>query len=144
MRCPRCEGELRQEDLKEIKVDRCSSCKGLWLDYGELDQLEDTVLDDDHAKGSLMFRFSPGELQCPRCQKPMRAFNYRAYNLELDFCENEHGWWLDSGEEKRVLELMGKRINDLSRSVSAQQEWGRFLKNAKSKSFLDKFKGLFR
>ena len=144
MLCPRCKGELRQESLQGIEVDRCTSCEGLWLDYGELDQLEDVVLDDDHAKGSLMFRSRPGELPCPHCQQAMRAFNYRAYNLELDFCENEHGWWLDHGEEKRVLELMEQRIKDLGRSTSAEQEWARFLKNAKSKSFLKKVKGLLR
>ena len=144
MRCPRCEGELQQDKLQGIQVDRCTSCEGLWLDYAELDQLEDTVLDDDHAKGSLMFRSSPGKLRCPRCQQPMRAFNYRAYELELDFCESEHGWWLDRDEEKRVLELMEQRIKNLARKGTAEQEWARFLRNAKSKSFLEKFKGLFR
>ncbi|MFQ5830020.1 MAG: zf-TFIIB domain-containing protein [Candidatus Methylomirabilia bacterium] len=144
MQCPRCKGDLRRADLQGIEVDRCSSCEGLWLDYGELDQLEDTVLDDDHAKGSLMFRSAPGGLSCPRCQQPMRAFSYRAYNLELDFCESEHGWWLDRGEEQRVLGLMEQQITGLARRASAQQEWGRFLRNARSKSFLEKVKGLFR
>ena len=144
MQCPRCKCDLHQEKMRGIEVDRCTSCEGIWLDYGELDQLEDLVLDDDHAKGSLMFRSSAGELQCPRCQQTMRAFNYRSYNLELDFCENEHGWWLDHGEEKRVLALMKQRTKDLDRKGSAEQEWASFLRNAKSSSFLGKFKDLFR
>ena len=50
-------------------------------------------------------------------------FNYRAFNLELDFCPNEHGFWLDSGEEKRVLEIMKQRVKDLKRSTDAEVEW---------------------
>lgn len=144
MQCPKCKSDLRRVNLRGIEVDRCTSCQGLWLDYGELDQLEDTVLDDDYAKGSLMFRSSHGTLPCPRCAQPMRAFNYRAYSLELDFCQSEHGWWLDHGEEERVLALMEQQTKGLDRRASAEQEWSRFLRNAKSKSFLQKLKGLFR
>ena len=51
MTCPRCSGTLTLETYKGIEVDRCSECKGLWLDYDELDQLEDTEMDDDRLKG---------------------------------------------------------------------------------------------
>lgn len=144
MRCPRCKGDLRRVAFRGIQVDRCASCQGLWLDYGELDQLEDTILDDDHVKGSLMFSSRHGDLTCPRCEQPLRAFSYRAYSLELDFCPSEHGWWLDSGEEKRVLELMEQQIKGLERRAGAETEWARFLRNVGSKSFLEKLKDLFR
>jgi Zn-finger nucleic acid-binding protein len=116
----------------------------MWLDYGELDQLEDTVFDQDEMKGSLMFRSFRGDLLCPKCQRPMQYFNYRAYDLELDFCDQEHGVWLDAGEEKRVRELMEKRIKDLKRKAKAEDEWAGFVKKLKSKSFAGKVKDLFR
>ena len=144
MKCPRCEGELITEQYKGIEVDRCPSCNGMWLDYGELDQLEDTAFDQDQLKGSLKFRSFRGDLLCPKCQRPMQFFNYRAYKLELDFCDQEHGVWLDAGEEKRVIELMEQRIKDLDRKARAEGEWAGFMKKLKSKSFLDKAKGLFR
>ena len=37
MRCPKCGMELIEIDYKEIKVDKCSECDGIWLDAGELD-----------------------------------------------------------------------------------------------------------
>ena len=74
----------------------------------------------------------------------MKAFRYRLYDLELDFCERLHGFWLDQGEEKRVLELMDRRIKDLRRSTRAEAEWANFLRKTKSKSFVDRLKGLFR
>jgi len=144
MDCPRCHSELRVENYQGIEVDRCPNCEGMWLDYGELDQLEDTVFDKDELKASLMFRSFEGELICPKCGGRMQRFNYRDYNLELDFCEQGHGTWLDAGEEKRVLELMEQRIKDLDRKAKAEAEWGDFLRKLGSPSFFDKVKGLFR
>ncbi len=144
MKCPRCHAELRVEDYRDIEVDRCKNCGGMWLDYGELDQLEDKVLDQDELKGGLMFRSFEGELVCPKCEGRMQRFNYRAYGVELDFCEQEHGVWLDAGEEERVLELMKQRIKDLGRKAKAEVEWGDFLAKLRSPSFLSKAKRLFR
>lgn len=47
MRCPKCGMDLIEVDYKELKVDRCSACDGIWLDAGELEaamKLEKTVL----------------------------------------------------------------------------------------------------
>lgn len=37
MRCPKCGMELVEIDYKNIKVDKCSECEGVWLDAGELE-----------------------------------------------------------------------------------------------------------
>jgi len=37
MRCPTCGMELIEIDYKNIKVDKCSQCEGVWLDAGELE-----------------------------------------------------------------------------------------------------------
>ena len=74
----------------------------------------------------------------------MQWFRYRHYDLELDFCEAEHGFWLDKGEEKRVLEIMQQRLKDLKRSASAEVEWDKFLSQVNTRSFMDKVKDLFK
>jgi Zn-finger nucleic acid-binding protein len=81
MRCPRCSAELRTEEYKGIEVDRCPDCQGLWLDYTELDQLEDVVLDEDEVKGTLTYDPLPSDISCPKCEGPMRTFSYRGWNL---------------------------------------------------------------
>jgi Zn-finger nucleic acid-binding protein len=91
-----------------------------------------------------MFRSFEGELVCPKCEGRMQRFHYRAYNLELDFCEKEHGAWLDAGEERRVLELMQQRIKDLGRKAKAETEWDNFLAKLRSPSLRGKAKRLFR
>ena len=144
MDCPRCAAPLELKSLKGIDVDRCGNCDGIWLDHPELDMLEDTVMDEDERKGTMVYAVRPSDISCPRCAGPMRTFNYRAYNLPLDECEEQHGFWLDSGEERRVLDLMKQRVKDLKRSASAEDEWGKLLNRLKSKSFSDRMKGLFR
>lgn len=37
MRCPKCGMNLVEIDYKGVKVDKCSSCEGIWLDAGELE-----------------------------------------------------------------------------------------------------------
>ncbi len=37
--CPRCGGTLKERAFHNVKVDVCSSCRGIWLDHGELELL---------------------------------------------------------------------------------------------------------
>jgi acetyl-CoA carboxylase beta subunit len=37
MKCPKCGADLKETELKQVKVDVCPDCKGLWLDAGELE-----------------------------------------------------------------------------------------------------------
>ena len=144
MVCPRCGSDLKLQKYRGIEVEKCASCEGMWLDYPELDQLEDTVLNTDEVKGSLITRSSDGELPCPVCQAPMDQFRYRFNELWLDVCSQEHGFWLDKNEEKRVLELMEQRTTDLKRSTGAEQQWDRLLGRMRNKSFFQKIKDSLR
>ncbi len=40
MKCPKCGMELIEVDYKRIKIDKCSSCDGVWLDAGELEAVQ--------------------------------------------------------------------------------------------------------
>jgi Zn-finger nucleic acid-binding protein len=93
MECPRChQAELKQENYHGIEVDKCPNCKGLWLDNHELDALEDTVLSEDHMKGTMLYAQRDSEISCPKCHNSMIAFNYRAYDLPIDFCSKGQGF----------------------------------------------------
>jgi hypothetical protein len=39
MRCPKCGMQLVEIDYRGIKIDRCTSCDGVWLDAGELEEI---------------------------------------------------------------------------------------------------------
>jgi len=37
-RCPKCAAPLVTITYRNVELDKCSSCEGLWFDCGELDQ----------------------------------------------------------------------------------------------------------
>lgn len=39
MKCPKCGMALIEIDYKNIRVDKCSDCAGIWLDSGELEAI---------------------------------------------------------------------------------------------------------
>ena len=128
MKCPRDQVELRIETHHGIEVDHCPDCNGRWLDHHELDHLEATVPSTEEERvATIQYARRDSELGCPKCDKPMMAFNYRAYNLELDVCEEQHGFWLDPGEDGRVRDIIEERVKNLQRSASAEAAWDRFL-----------------
>lgn len=92
----------------------------------------------------VQFAHRESELNCPVCGKRMLAFNYRGHPLELDTCEDEHGFWLDAGEEGRVSDLIEQRVRDLNRAASAEQAWGDFLGGVSGQSVWDNVKNIFR
>lgn len=39
MRCPNCEARLVEIERSDVLIDACPSCRGVWLDRGELDKI---------------------------------------------------------------------------------------------------------
>jgi Zn-finger nucleic acid-binding protein len=39
MRCPRCDGSLKESKFHDVLINTCEKCGGVWLDSGELEQL---------------------------------------------------------------------------------------------------------
>src|SRR3990172_5926847 len=117
-------------------------CARAGYDYDELEALEATIADEDERRWTIDYAKRGSNLACPVCQEPMHAFNYRAYNLELEACAEGHGFWLDAGESDRVREVMRERVQGLQRSASAQHAWHR-AKRGGGGGVLDNLKGLF-
>ncbi|MCL0102108.1 zf-TFIIB domain-containing protein [Dehalococcoidia bacterium] len=143
MKCPRDDSDLQIEKYKGVEIDRCPTCQGLWLDYPELDALEDTVMNEDKLKGTMIYSPHSAGITCLKCNDEMTAFYYRANDLEIDLCKHGHGFWLDHGEEKRVLEFMKQRIKDLQRSATAEAQWDKFLKSKPGQGLWARIKGFF-
>lgn len=39
MKCPNCQETLVMTERKGVEIDYCPSCRGIWLDKGELDKI---------------------------------------------------------------------------------------------------------
>ncbi|MBV6459331.1 MAG: hypothetical protein HONBIEJF_02477 [Fimbriimonadaceae bacterium] len=65
MTCPRgCGAQLLMMDRSGIEVDYCPTCRGVWLDRGELDKLI------DRAAGAPSFAPDPGAPAIPTAPYP--------------------------------------------------------------------------
>ena len=145
MYCPRDGGELKTVSESGIDIDRCPTCRGAWYDFDELAALEATVADEDERRGMIDYAKHASTLTCPVCDAPMHAFNYRAYNLELDACAERHGFWLDAGEAERVREVMKERVAGLARASSAEAKWADSRERGfKGPGLMDRIKDLFK
>jgi Zn-finger nucleic acid-binding protein len=74
----------------------------------------------------------------------MKSFQYRLYDLEMDFCGAGHGYWLEADEDKRVLELMKKEEKNLGRKVLAEDRFAAHLQYLRSGSVRDRIRDLIR
>ena len=144
MKCTKCSSLLEKKTERGLEVDACPQGHGMWLDLQELDTLEDKGYDQDELKGTLIFSSSVSTDLCPHCSSALAQFQYRLYDLVLEYCPQSHGYWLDAGEEDRVVDLMNRRERDMQRSQDAEAGWRETLKGFRSRSFFDKLKDLMR
>jgi uncharacterized protein len=48
MKCPNCNETLLMMERNQIEIDYCPSCRGVWLDKGELDKMLNAVQDSSY------------------------------------------------------------------------------------------------
>ena len=117
MKCPLDSAELAPQNYEAgIKVDRCGTCKGMWLDHQELEKIQEAQQIDygDEAKRlpdlvgqayAMALANSKPEVTCPKCQQLMERLEHGGYSqIMIDVCTNCKGVWLDRGEI-RALEI---------------------------------------
>jgi Zn-finger nucleic acid-binding protein len=103
--CPRDRTPLVTETYEaKIEIDSCPTCKGVWLDHGELDAIQATVEREwggGESRDTLPSSFDPprGPIQCVACGAPMDARPYGfGSQVVIDVCTEGCGVWLDGGE----------------------------------------------
>jgi Zn-finger nucleic acid-binding protein len=100
MICPKCDGKLKAMDLEpDLQVDRCESCKGIWMDKGELARFANTTKD---LPGNILEGATISGLNCPSChEKKHTSGLYQASltpRLSLETCRSCEGLWFDNKE----------------------------------------------
>jgi Zn-finger nucleic acid-binding protein len=143
MRCPKCDTELRTQNDRGVEVEACPKCQGMWLTPAELDQLENEAFTDEANKGSLYVTSYETEFKCPVCAVPMKEFDYRFFDLQLECCP-EHGFWLDKDEDDQILNLMRGEEERIERKFGTEDSWSKYINHLRSPSFFSKVKALFQ
>jgi len=134
MKCPRCGGVLVGQtlgaspppdagpyrslpdtapirDTRRIVVDRCTSCKGLWFDRGEMQ----AAIHEAKIQSSSRFPAATPQREqlgpcgpCPRCGATMEVIESQAApEVEYDRCSSCDGIWFDAGEAEQFAGDVG-------------------------------------
>lgn len=89
--CLRCGGRLFHLRMEGQLVEQCETCRGLWLDAGELTLLVGVYRELDVAGGEAI------EARCLGCEQPLRRLAFPGTQVRLDACQACRGAWLDGG-----------------------------------------------
>lgn len=115
MNCPSCAAAFAPEEYEGVTVDVCSSCRGVWLDQGELQKIlkrKDRVFKPQEVDAVNRLCGAGGtpkpaesrDLPCPKCATaPMQTFNYNySSGVLVDRCKKGCGLWLDADELEKI------------------------------------------
>lgn len=108
MDCPVCREPMIVLELDEVEIDHCISCKGIWLDSGELELL----LEGSEERDSLLSSFqvhkgSKEKLRkCPICLKTMqKVLCGTEKKILIDKCRRDDGIWFDGEELEEIIKM---------------------------------------
>lgn len=129
MKCPKDKSVLGSRIYEgDVEVDACPSCQGMWLDKGELEQIEE-IQEHDYSEElkrmpdligpayEMARQQTLPALCCPKCGAEMSKHEY-AYcsQIIIDVCPKCQGVWLDKGEIER-LEVFFERSRIDTRDI---------------------------
>ncbi len=122
MLCPKCFDDLVASELLGVRIDTCPSCKGSWFDRNELRKARNQA-DSDLAwmeinlwKETDGFHVKRESVECPSCGEKMASVGYADTGVQIDYCSECGGIWLDSGEFTRIIESLEHDIVTMTAS----------------------------
>jgi len=112
MQCPKCKNtplKSGKTPVKELVLDQCSQCKGMWFDKGELSTLLGARAKRDFAIPK--FSVEVPDAECPRCSVSLYEFCYPGTLTLVDGCKQCEGVWLDNKEWKAISHARDESSN---------------------------------
>ena len=104
MQCPKCQSAMEEVTYVKHKVNRCTSCQGLWFRPRSFDELKtdnwmaDYVLDTGKARVGRK-NDTIVNVDCPECGTRMdQESDENQKHINYEVCPNDHGMFLDAGE----------------------------------------------
>ena len=98
LKCPTCAEPMIVVEYGGIEIDTCMSCRGIWLDGGELEALVGTPVPETPDPD-----LGPPERDCPVCVDKLIKDRYGDTDIVVDKCPHGDGIWLDEGELEAIL-----------------------------------------
>jgi hypothetical protein len=129
MVCPVCREEMIVVEYKQIELDVCASCRGVWFDAEELELLLGSLqLPVEGLVGAAAQKLAEELRKCPYCRRKMeKVLAGPGKRVVVDRCRRGHGLWFDGGELDTVIHGLRKPEAAKGTSGKAEGEIGSFL-----------------
>jgi len=115
--CPNCEiflDTITIDESQKLYIEKCKNCKGIFLDFGELEALmERKIVKSEKHDLKMLHEITNNPWvretkvrykKCPECRKMMSRLNYKQRSgVIMDRC-GSCGYWLDAGELRQIME----------------------------------------
>lgn len=122
MQCPKCSAEFEKVVFKDVEVDRCIGCQGLWFDALEKEDLVamegSESIDIGADQVDSQYR-EMRDIQCPVCDQEMIPMvDKDQFHIKYESCPSCYGAFFDAGEftdlkDHTVVERFREMLNTL-------------------------------
>ena len=116
MICPVDRKDMFVVEYKQIELDYCHICKGVWFDAGELELLlEAAGLKDARQTLGDMLKLPEAQTEekkrkCPICSTNMKKVKIGdETGVIIDACIRHDGLWFDGGEVADLIKIISAR-----------------------------------
>lgn len=102
MKCPKCSNAMETVRYQDIEIDRCTSCKGIWFDMLEHEDLKKISGSQSIDPGSVELgkkQDKQSKIICPACDVPLINMVVSAQpHISYEACTLCYGVYFDAGE----------------------------------------------
>ncbi len=122
MQCPNDKMEMIQRELGEVQVEECPQCKGTWFEQTEFEKAKDSIepdanwLDFEIWKHEDQFKLDLRGILCPKDSTKLVALVYGETGVEVNYCTQCQGIWLDAGEFEKIVQALDDELTSMSAS----------------------------
>ncbi len=111
MACPNCNCENLASILTQqgIEVDYCPTCRGIWLDKGEIYYFTKTPTYLKQNLEEALKNPLPSNRLSPKTNSPL--IKIVLFGINLDYCTQTEGIWLDEGELEKLPGVDAKNLD---------------------------------
>lgn len=105
MKCPKCYSNLEKVVVDNIEIDKCVSCKGIWFDMLEKEDLLKIIGSEksvDETKKIDKDMNKINDIKCPKCKTNMIPMVDMKSGVEYESCTKCYGIYLDDGEFSKM------------------------------------------
>jgi Zn-finger nucleic acid-binding protein len=138
MICPVCHKGALIVEYKNIELDYCPICQGVWFDSGELELMLESAGLGDHQRylddliSSPEVKSKEKNRKCPICRRKMKkAYIDEDNKILVDVCRLGNGIWFDGGEVQSLVQELAKKSPSKDTTKGVLDFVGELIKHCK-------------